>query len=181
MKILIFGASGTGKTTLAKEIAKDTNFIHLDSDDFYWKKTTPPYKKKNPLPERNKKLRAAFDLYKNVIISGSLVSWGKQWESLFDLAVFIYLNNEERMNRLIQREEERYGTLLLNDKSTQEHSKAFLSWANQYENPNFDGRTLKIHLQWIERLNCKVIKIRGETTLEEKIKKITSEINQEYL
>ena len=39
MKILIFGASGSGTTTLGKEIEKITDFTHLDVDDYYWKKT----------------------------------------------------------------------------------------------------------------------------------------------
>ncbi|MBW1296978.1 AAA family ATPase [Aquimarina litoralis] len=146
MKVLVFGGSGTGKTTLAKKIAEHINFVHLDSDDFYWKKTNPPFQEKVPFEDRNKNLREAFDYHRNVIISGSLVSWGNQWKSSFDLVIFIYLNNEERMNRLVKREEERYGALLINDEKTKKHSKAFLTWANQYENPNFNGRTLKVHL-----------------------------------
>ncbi|BDD11489.1 hypothetical protein FUAX_39210 (plasmid) [Fulvitalea axinellae] len=42
MKILIFGASGSGTTTLGKEIAKRAKFTHLDADDYYWKPTNPP-------------------------------------------------------------------------------------------------------------------------------------------
>lgn len=61
MKLLIFGASGSGTTTLGKEIEKNSAFVHLDADDYYWKKTDPPYLEKIPKEERNDQLKADFD------------------------------------------------------------------------------------------------------------------------
>ena len=78
MKILIFGASGSGTTTLGIEIEKQTQFKHLDADYYYWKKTNPPFQEKVELQERNKHLKADFNRFENVVISGSLVSWGKE-------------------------------------------------------------------------------------------------------
>ncbi len=176
MKILIFGASGSGTTTLAKEIEKKTSFVHLDVDDYYWKKTEPPFQEKIPLIERNKNLKVDFEKFENVIISGSMVSWGKEWETLFDLAIFIRLDNKERMKRLENRETERYGEKLLTDKNIWQNSKAFLQWANQYENPNFDGRSFKVHNNWIELLDCKVLRIDGDMELNDKTKKLMKEI-----
>jgi adenylate kinase family enzyme len=60
MKILVFGASGSGTTTLSKEIVKRTDFVHLDVDDYYWKKTELPFQEKIPLAERNEKLNRAY-------------------------------------------------------------------------------------------------------------------------
>lgn len=176
MKILIFGASGSGTTTLGTEIEKRTDYKHLDADDYYWKKTNPPFQKKIPLSERNKQLKADFEKFENVVLSGSMVSWGKEWQTAFDLAVFIRLENEERMERLKKREVERYGDKLLTDKKIQRHSKDFLDWANQYENANFDGRTLKVHNKWIELLECKVLQINGADNLNENVEIILSEI-----
>ncbi|MFD2562103.1 AAA family ATPase [Aquimarina rubra] len=177
MKVLIFGASGSGTTTLAKEIEKNTDFVHLDVDDYYWKKTEPPFQEKIPLTERNKYLKADFQKYKNVIISGSMVSWGKEWETIFDLAIFIHLDNEERMHRLYQREKQRYGEKLYTDQKIQQTSKAFLDWANEYENPDFEGRSLKIHMNWMESLDCKVLRINGKMILKNKTEKVLTEIN----
>ena len=176
MKILIFGASGSGTTTLGKEIEKRTNFVHLDVDDYYWKKTEQPFQEKTPLRERNENLKADFNKNQDVIISGSMVSWGKEWETSFDLAIFIHLNNNKRMERLKRRESERYGEKLLTDKNTKQHSKAFLEWASQYENPYFDGRSLKVHTDWIELLDCKVLRIDGEMELKNKTEKVLAEI-----
>lgn len=176
MKVLIFGASGSGTTTLAKEIEKRTTFVHLDVDDYYWKKTTPPFQEKIPLKQRNKNLKTDFEKYENVIISGSMVSWGKEWRFLFDLAIFIRLNNSERMERLKKREIERYGEKLLTNKNIKKNSIAFLEWANQYENPDFDGRSLKIHMNWIKLLNCKVLIIKGELELQSKTEQVLKEI-----
>ncbi|WP_299216672.1 AAA family ATPase [uncultured Aquimarina sp.] len=176
MKILIFGASGSGTTTLAKEIKKRTSFVHLDVDDYYWRKTIPPFQKKVSLIERNKNLKTDFEKFENIIISGSLVSWGKEWETLFDLAVFIRLDHKERMIRLEKRETERYGEKLLTDKKIQGNSKAFLEWANQYENPNFDGRSLRIHNDWIKLLDCEILRIDGKMELNDKIEKVLTKI-----
>ena len=125
MKILLFGASGSGATTLGKEIEKVTDFVHLDVDDYYWKKTMPPFQEKISLNERNENLRVDFIKNNNVIISGSMVSWGKEWETSFDLAVFIHLNNDIRMERLKKREFERYGEKLLTDEKQSKLQKHF--------------------------------------------------------
>ncbi|WP_378174990.1 AAA family ATPase [Aquimarina sp. SS2-1] len=178
MKILIFGASGSGTTTLAKEIEKNTDFVHLDVDDYYWKRTEPPFQEKISLIQRNQHLKADYQKFENVIVSGSMVSWGKEWQKAFDLAIFIHLDNAERMNRLYQREQQRYGDKLLTDKIIRQNSKAFLAWANQYENPNFEGRSLKIHTDWIQLLQCTVLRIDGGKTLKDKTEKVLIEIRK---
>lgn len=176
MKILLFGASGSGTTTLGNEIEKRTGFKHLDIDDYYWKKTIPPFQEKIELTERNENLKVDFNKFENVIVSGSLVSWGKEWIKAFDLAVFIRLENAKRMERLKKRETERYGKKLLTDSEIQQNSKTFLEWANQYENPNFNGRSLKIHNNWITLLDCRVLKLNGEMKLTKKVETVIGKI-----
>lgn len=90
------------------------------------------------------------------------MSWGKEWETSFDLAIFIHLDNNERIKRLEKREAKRYGNKLLTDKVLQRNSKAFLEWAKQYENPNFRSRPLTVHNNWIEMFNCEVLRLDGE-------------------
>ncbi|WP_298903546.1 AAA family ATPase [uncultured Psychroserpens sp.] len=174
MKVLIFGASGSGTTTLGNEIERQIAFKHLDVDHYYWKNTEPPFQEKIPLDERNQNLKADFKTFENVVVSGSMVSWGIEWQTAFDIVVFITLDNEKRMERLKNREAERYGKRLITNKSIKQNSEAFLEWANQYENPNFEGRSLKIHNNWIKQLNCKIMRIDGEIEL---IYKTTEVIN----
>ena len=57
MKIIIFGASGTGKSTFGKSLAERLGCAFLDSDAYYWKKTDPPFEVKIPLEVRNEELR----------------------------------------------------------------------------------------------------------------------------
>lgn len=176
MKILLFGASGSGTTTLGKEIAKRTDFKHLDADDYYWKKTCPPFQEKIPLAVRNENLKTDFKKIKHAVVSGSLLRWGKEWETAFDWAIFIRLENAIRMERLKKRETARYGEKLLTDKKIQQHSRAFLTWADQYENPSFDGRSLKLHNHWIGLLDCKVLRLNGEDELNANVEKVLTEI-----
>jgi adenylate kinase family enzyme len=36
MKILIFGASGSGTTTVGKSLAEILDYIHMEVDDYYY-------------------------------------------------------------------------------------------------------------------------------------------------
>jgi adenylate kinase family enzyme len=172
MKILIFGASGSGTTTLADFLSQKTSFPHLEVDSFYWKSTNPPFQEKVNKAVRQKNLLLNFKKYNDVIICGSMVSWGKIWETAFDLVVFIYLENETRMQRLKKREFDRYGDQLFTDKQIQQNSEAFLEWANKYENPNFSGRSLNIHEEWIKKIDCPILRLNGLDPLADKINSI---------
>jgi hypothetical protein len=46
------GASGSGSSSLAAAIASRHGHRHLDTDDFYWMPTDPPFQPVRPLPER---------------------------------------------------------------------------------------------------------------------------------
>ncbi|MEL6717245.1 MAG: AAA family ATPase [Bacteroidota bacterium] len=178
MKIHIFGASGSGTTTLGKEIEKCWSWKHLDADDYYWEKTIPPFQVKVPLNKRNERLLQDFKSYEKVVVSGSMVSWGKQWAVAFDLMVFLYIPSEIRMERLRKRERERYGDLLDTDTKCKSDSKAFLEWAAQYDSGTFKGRSLSIHNEWIASLECPVLRIEGDTTVEERVEAVSRAINE---
>jgi adenylate kinase family enzyme len=60
MKLHIFGASGSGTTTLGRGLAAELGLMHLDSDDFFWEATDPPYTRRRPTPERQQRLSTAF-------------------------------------------------------------------------------------------------------------------------
>ena len=51
-----------------------------------------------------------------------------------------------------------------------------MDWANQYENPDFKGRSLAMHNGWIKKLDCKVLRIDGEMSLADKIDKTIAEL-----
>ena len=65
--IHIFGASGSGTTTLARCIAERWGFVHLDSDDFFWLPTDPPYTHKRPIDERVPLMRAQIERADTVV------------------------------------------------------------------------------------------------------------------
>ena len=176
MKIHIFGASGSGTTTLGKALQQKLGYRHLDADDYYWEKTDPPFQVKVPLEKRNQTITNDFLAQENCIISGSMVSWGAEWASAFDVYVFLYLPPEIRMQRLKDREMERYGVALKNNEKFRADSKAFLAWASQYDDGTFKGRSLAIHLDWIKVLAGKVLKIEGDTTVAERVDSVIAAI-----
>ena len=64
--IHIFGASGSGTSTLGRAVADRAGFRFLDTDDYYWLPAEPMYTLKRPIPERlalmERDLDAAEDL-----------------------------------------------------------------------------------------------------------------------
>ncbi len=176
MKILIFGASGAGTTTLGASLGKTLNWKHLDADDYYWEKTSPPFQIKIPLEERNLRLTKDYQENDSVIISGSLVTWGAHWQSAFDLAIFLLIPPEARMKRLANREMERYGNLLKTDENKRLNSKAFLDWAKKYDDEQFDGRSIRQHRAWIKVLQCPTLIIEGDTTNDQRLDLVIAKI-----
>ncbi len=178
LKLIIFGAAGTGKSTFGKSISKKLNWTFLDSDDYYWKKTNPPFETKIPLEIRNENLKADFAKHEKVIVSGSLCTWSKYWNTAFDLGVFLWLPRQVRMNRLSVREVERYGETLNTNKEMKEKSIAFQEWAANYDDETYNGASITQHLNWIKDLNCPVIELKGDLTNNERIDIVLKRIEE---
>ena len=179
MKILIFGASGSGTTTLGSALAQNVRASFLDADDFYWAKTDPPFTEKIPLQLRSENLQNALEVEERAILSGSLVSWGDYWLTAFDLAIFLRLPPNIRLQRLEAREQERYGDSLLEDPERKANSKAFLEWAAQYDDPAFNGRSIKQHEDWMKELHCPVLRIEGDLEIEDKLSFVIKFLNED--
>ena len=50
--IHIFGASGSGTTTLGKKISEELGYKLMDTDDYFWMPTQPKFTLKRPCEER---------------------------------------------------------------------------------------------------------------------------------
>lgn len=168
MKIFIMGASCAGSSTLGRQLAITLNMPYFDTDDYFWVQTEIPYSKKQDPAMRNQLLKNDVTEQLNCIVGGSLVSWGEEWKSIFDLVVFLYLPVDVRMIRLKDRELSRYGDAIFTDAVRNKIYNDFIDWAEQYDNRGFNGRNIKIHEDWLAGAHCPVLEIRGDKTVQER-------------
>ncbi|MCB1582521.1 MAG: AAA family ATPase [Xanthomonadales bacterium] len=67
-RYIIFGNSGSGKSTRAKELKQELNLAHLDLDTLAWLPTNPPSRK--PLEESEQAIDVFINTHKNWVIEG---------------------------------------------------------------------------------------------------------------
>ena len=158
MRILITGASGSGTTTLGKATASELGWNLVDADGYFWMPTSPPFQEKRDPALRLRLILDALGQHESSVVSGSVMGWGEELEDCFDLIVFLYLDESVRLERLKAREEKRLGEIDLE----------FLEWASRYDDPDFDGRSLARHREWLSERECQVLSIEGDLTVEER-------------
>ncbi|HWB58273.1 MAG TPA: AAA family ATPase [Chthoniobacteraceae bacterium] len=108
-RLHIFGASGSGATTLGSHLANHLHCKFLDTDSYYWLPTNPPFTHKRPPTERIRMIERDIAGVTDWVLSGSLCSWGDPLLHHFTTAIFLYLPAKLRMSRLAAREHQRYG------------------------------------------------------------------------
>lgn len=178
--IHILGASGSGTTTLARELSKLLGYEHFDTDDYFWLPTTPPFTEKRPVADRSQLLEKDLKGAACWILSGSNCGWGDFLISSYDLVIFLYVPPEIRMKRLIQREVERYSQERISDGGDlYENHKAFITWAAAYDTAGPEMRSLAMHNEWLKRLNCRVIRLEGPQGVEERIRAVFKELDRQ--
>ncbi|GAB4024203.1 P-loop NTPase family protein [Spirosoma gilvum] len=169
MKIHIFGASGAGVTTLGKALSEQTGIPYFDTDDFYWIPSNPPYITRRDPIERTTLLVEGLSQSTRWIVGGSLLNWGDQWPSSFDLAVFLWVPPALRLERLKKREFQRYGDVIFTDKDRNQQYEEFIDWASGYDTNVAHGRTLQAHENWMQKLTCPLVELRGEHSVDERL------------
>ena len=165
--IHIFGASGSGTSTLGRALAEKTGFRFMDTDDYYWLPAEPMYTLKRPIPERLALMARDLDECSDAVLSGSLAGWGDPLIPRFTLAVRLVTPTPVRMERLKQREYARYGRRILPGGDLYEQSQAFLAWAAQYDDGLPPLRSRALHDLWQQKLFCPLLTLDGTLPLDE--------------
>ena len=165
--IHIFGASGSGTSTLGRALAEKTGFRFMDTDDYYWLPAEPMYTLKRPIPERLALMARDLDECSDAVLSGSLAGWGDPLIPRFTLAVRLNTPTPVRMERLQQREYARYGRRILPGGDLYEQSQAFLAWAAQYDDGLPPLRSRALHDLWQQKLSYPLLTLDGTLPLDE--------------
>jgi len=152
-RIHIFGASGSGTTSLASAIAAKHGHCHLDTDEFYWLPTDPPYREARPREVRLALLRSVLAQAQSWVLSGSLCGWGDPLISEFDLVVFLVVPTQVRLARLRARKIERYGYEVIAPGGALHRAHVeFLDWAGRYDVGGSEMRSRILHEAWLSAL-----------------------------
>lgn len=166
--IIIFGSSGSGTTTLGREVAKQLEFQHFDLDDYLWRWDTEiPFTVTRPREERTELLMSDISRFPYFVMSGSMDSYNVPFVPLFDLAVFNSAPVETRVERVKAREFARFGDRILPGGDMFENHKNILSCVSRYDMDASPCR--RVHEQWAATLPCPVLHIDGTASIAENV------------
>ncbi|MCL2362125.1 MAG: AAA family ATPase [Defluviitaleaceae bacterium] len=163
--IIVNGASGTGKTTLGRELAKQLGFPHLDLDDYYY----PPqdevgsfrFAELRPRDEIIEHLKNDLAKHPHFVMSGTIGSI--LWDfvnPLFNLAVLLSVPTQIRLERVKARAFERYGERVLEGGDLHNSHQEFYNYIQQYE-IDYHSVSLQRHEQWAKEISCPVLRVDG--------------------
>ena len=100
---------------------------------------------------------SALAPFPSAIVAGSVIDWGDDLENSFSLVVYLWVEADVRVARLMRRESERFG---------QPHD-GFIEWASQYDEGRLPGRSRATHERWLFERRCPVLRIEGDVSIME--------------
>ena len=164
--IHLYGASGSGTSTIGKFISDKLGYFFMDTDDYFWEPTDPPYTTKRNVSDRITLMKNDISNNDRVVISGSLVGWGDELIPLFTLAVRVKTDTAIRIDRLKRREREHFGNRIDLGGDMYENHQAFIDWAASYDSGGLDMRSKSKHDEWQKLLQCCQILLDGSLPVE---------------
>ena len=157
----IYGGSGSGTSTLGRKISEELGYKFMDTDDYFWVPTDPKYTTKRSVEERIALMKQDIENAENAVISGSLVGWGDELIPFFTLTVRLDTNSELRIERLKNREKQKFGDRIMPGGDMYEQHLEFVEWAKQYDTGDVKMRSKAMHDEWQKMLPCPQIELDG--------------------
>lgn len=168
--IHVFGASGSGATTLARALGDHYGFHLIDTDDAIWEKVEPPFTIRKSVSSSREYLKRELSNNPRSVISGAFVGWGDEFKPLVNLFIYLHLPLTVRLERIQTREENRFGTRVLPGGDLYQQHLDFLKWVSQYETNSSDIRSQKQHEIWLKDVSVPVIRITEVLSIPELLK-----------
>ena len=172
--IIINGAAGTGKTTLAEKLAKQLGFKHMDLDDYYYSRESE-FAGLRPRNEIIELLKADLKNHPKFVMSGTVGSI--LWDfvnPLLDLAVLLFVPTEIRLERVKARAYERFGKRALEGGDLYDNHQEFYNHIQQYDT-GFHSVSKERHEKWAAEIDCPILRADGTKPISENVKWISEQ------
>jgi adenylate kinase family enzyme len=163
----VFGASGSGTTTLGRALSERIGGRFLDTDAYYWLVTDPPFTTKREPSDRVAMIERDIQGETDWVLSGSICSWGEPLLHHFTVAVFLRLDPALRMARIHERERQRYGERIGPGGDLRAAHLEFMDWARSYDHAKAPIRSLDLHERWMRQLRCPIIRLDSAGPVDE--------------
>lgn len=165
--IHIFGASGSGTSSLAKAICDKTGFYLMEVDNYFWMPTDPPFTNRRSSIESAELMQKDIDNFKNVVIAGSATGWGDFLIPQTSLAIRLVVPRDIRIDRIKRREFERFGDRIYPGGDMYNQHQAFLEWTSKYDEGGLEIRSKAQHDEWQRKLACDLLILDGTKAINE--------------
>lgn len=168
--VLVFGANGSGKSTIGRELARVLNYRFMDHEDYHFEKSEIPY-----TVERSREacLRLMLDdihKYGSFVLCAVTGDFCDEILSMYQFAVCLSAPQDIRMERIGRRAFERYGARVLEGGDMYERQTAFLDFAAK--------RPLIRIEQFAQTLACPIMRADGTKPVSENVALIAEEYSR---
>jgi hypothetical protein len=106
------------------------------------------------------------------VVSGTLDSWAEGIARDAELIVFLEAPTDLRLARLRQREQGRFGDLLMPGGAMHDTHRDFIDWAAQYEQGALPGRSRPRHERWLAALSVPVLRLDATRSVDELVSEV---------
>jgi thymidylate kinase len=105
------------------------NSAHFDVEKYYFSQSDMPYTAMRTAEKRNEMLLSDMKKYGSFIMSGDISGWSDEFLTMFDLVVLLTAPVDIRIERIINREHERWGDRVREGGDMYEQQKKFREFA----------------------------------------------------
>ncbi|UWG97534.1 MAG: AAA family ATPase [Candidatus Dehalobacter alkaniphilus] len=165
--IIVFGANGSGKSSLGRELARVLGFKNMDIEDYHFVKSGIPYTVERTREDCLNLMLSDIKEYRLFVISAVTGNFGEEISSMYELAVFMSAPLEIRIERIKQRACEQHGERIREGGDMYEQHLKFVDFV--------ESRSLSKIGQWAETLVCPIIHVDGTKPISENAEMIVKQ------
>ena len=176
IRINVLGASGSGASTIGRQLASALALSYFDADDYFHAPTDPPFQRPRSAQDRFELITQDLSPHSNWVLGGGMAGWEPCPRLDFCWMVFLYVPTELRVERLRRREYERFGERIKSGGDMHLNHEEFIQWASRYDIGDVEGKTLARHETYLSQQACPVFEFRGQMSRESIVERVLQNI-----
>lgn len=171
--IMMCGLNGSGKSTLGKALSKRLGYHFIDNERLFFPKTDPGYLFASPRSKEEAEaiLMDEVRMHGDFLFAAVKGDYGEEILPFFRYVVLVETPKEIRLGRVRNRSYQKFGDRMLPEGDLYEQEEAFFQMVA--------GRTDQYVEEWVESVDCPVIRVDGTKDIELNVDYIVGQMELE--